>query len=311
MTQPRELSLPAAVRSWLDDYLPAGLSAITPVAHRSQHRLFRLEVAGGSLFLKLHRNEPAYRSELHVYRHWRWRSGLFADVVAHPRTDEWRGLLLTVLPGTNAEQAALSGFERQQVWREAGAAAARFQAQAEGEWFGCADEVGRPLGASWVDPVEYARYRLQEVAAVVRSPGLLLPHERAACDWAETHCEVFAGERPRPVLQDDAPGNWLVQGGHLTGKVDFEEARWGLRVEGFSQLWARYGIAEADGLAAFLAGFGETFPEDQWRHAIIRTAIANLARGVELNSARHTRRGRRMLAQLSRWESVPRSHPAG
>jgi len=273
----------------------------------SRHRVYTIQGERGSFFLKLHRDEKSWHAETYAYGHW---CGVapsnFAAIVGVFRTPRLRGILTRALPGRPLENLEFSEDVIRAAWHAAGRLASLVHDQAEGRWFGAPDMEGRPLGHATMDAAKYVRNELLALEESARLRSLLSAEEWRAVRWAHENCGIFDHESPRPVNPDYAPGNWLVdEDGRFLGAVDLEEMHWGVRLEAFSHLWAKFTLDHPAREAAFFDGYGmnphEVCPL-QVRHVCIRTGLANIVLGSERGDVRYLNRGRRLLRQY-------RDHP--
>ena len=268
----------------------------------SRHRVYAIQAERGSFFLKLHRDEKSWHAETYAYSHWcAVAPSHFAEVAGILRAPRLRGILTRALPGRPLENMDFPEDVVREAWRAAGRLAALVHNQAAGAWFGVPDVDGQPLGDATDNAAEYVRNELSAYRESVRLRDLLSAEEWRAVDWARDNCDIFGDELPRPINPDYAPGNWLVDGnGRFLGAVDLEDMRWGVRLEAFSHLWAKFALDHPGWEAAFFDGYGMNPHEEcplQVRHVCIRAALANIVLGSKRGDVRYLNRGRRLLRQ--------------
>lgn len=292
--------IPQLVAEWMEPLIgpysmlaPGGL---TP----SRHRVYTIEAEQGLFFLKLHLDENSWHAEAFAYRNWcAPAASSFAGVVGVFRAPGLRGILTRSLPGRPLENLEFPEDVVRTAWRAAGRLAALVHNQAEGRWFGVPNIDGQPLGSATEDAAEYIRNQICAHEERARLWDLLSAEEWRAVRWAHENCDVFASELPRPVNPDYAPGNWLVDAnGCFLGTVDLEEMRWGVRLEAFSHLWAKFALDHPGREAAFFEGYGMNPHEEyplQVRHVCIRAGLANIVLGGERGDVRYLDRGHRLL----------------
>jgi len=290
-------ALPGGLHEWVESLTgPCTVEAGAGIAP-GRHDVRRVTSDTGAWVLKLHRDQRSWNAEVFAYRQWCGAAqGSFARLTG--ASQEHRAILTSYIAGRPLEEARLPERLVLEAWREAGRIAALVHGQAAGERF------GPPWEAPLQDPVAYIRRSLDSAAGRARRAGLLQEADERLVWWAEENCDVFRGEVARPVNPDYTPGNWLVDGGgRFLGAVDLEEMRWGVRVEAFSHLWAKFTPDWPDREAAFFDGYGmnphRALPQ-QVRHICVRTALTNLILGRERNDARYAARGRGLLARLAR-----------
>jgi hypothetical protein len=185
----------------------------------------------------------------------------------------------------------------------AGELARRLRDLGPGPWFGVPDEEGGPFGSCTDDAVEHMAVTFAGWFDRALRLGCLTEAEQQLAEWAREHADVYAGEVPVPVSRDYTPGNWLVDAaGNFVGVIDLENTLWGVALDPFPRLWARYFLACPGAEAAFIAGYGTDLPRErplQVRHLTISVGIADLVLGTELGRSDYVERGRSSLGRLA------------
>ncbi|MNC55109.1 hypothetical protein D3C75_1046210 [compost metagenome] len=109
----------------------------------------------------------------------------------------------------------------------------------------------------------------------------------------------FTGSRPVPVSWDSTPGNWLVKAdGEFAGMIDFENMLWGVDVDSFAVLFAKYFVRDEVSRDAFFAGYGPDIlrqKQMQIRISCIKLAAGDIYWGTKYNVPGFAVRGRRLL----------------
>lgn len=165
-------------------------------------------------------------------------------------------VLLTECEGQDA--TTVEGNAAERMWMEAGAWLRTFHART-GTWFGNVAIDGSPNGDVSTDPT----YQLSKALAMRvrqgRDSGLL-----DAATIAVVEQRFFAGLDALRVApahathRDFHPRNWLAApDGRLTAVIDFEHARWDLRVVDHIRSWDNEFLRAPRLIDAFYSAYGE------------------------------------------------------
>jgi len=265
--------------------------------------LVRLLTPQGSCYLKLHRDPVHWASEVHAYEQWATAFGKHAPQLRAVHAAPPLALVVSAQPGVPLEQQALGPAQQERAWYAAGAALARLHAWCAGTWFGLCRREGAPLHAPIVDPCADIGAQFEEWLARAGQIDCLVTEERGIVRTAVERITVFAGERPVPCHYDYCPPNWLVSAqGELTGVIDYEFARWDVRVADFARFPAWEWMTRPDLLAAFFAGYGRTLtPREQMQLRVARVlyALGAVVWGSEQEYCGFAVEGRQALQRLA------------
>lgn len=213
-------------------------------------RLWRLSTASDHVWLKQHARRHKWECEVHALLHW---SGPLMPRVLASRPG---AVLLTECEGEAA--TTLEGNAAERMWTEAGAWLRQFHART-GTWFGNVSIDGAPNGDVSSDPTFQLTKGFTTRVRQGRDSGLL-----DAATIAVVEQRFFAGLealRDAPAHsthRDFHPRNWLATpDGRLTAVIDFEHARWDLRVVDHVRPWDNEFLRAPRLIDAFYAGHGE------------------------------------------------------
>ena len=111
-----------------------------------------------------------------------------------------------------------------------------------------------------------------------------------------------------PVSWDSTPGNWLVDDrGVMTGLIDFENMLWGIDVDSFSILFARYFSDNPSAAQAFFQGYGPGVLQHRSAEiqiCCIKMAIGDICWGTQHNAPGVVRYGRELLNKIYRHQLI-------
>jgi len=300
-----EATLPATLADWCGAML--GRYAVQTRQQRpwTGARLWRLSTADhGSVYLKVPARSERWANEVHAYEHWAPSLGDEAPRLIAVHEAPPHAMLLTELSGLAMNRAVLSKTQQLAAWQAAGAALARLHALPVGRWFGVAWRDGKPQAMPPAsDPVRLIGSTLESWLVRAVEQDLLDNREIATARRALHQVEIFAGEHPVPCHGDYRPRNWFVTpAGEWSGVLDFEHARWDIRLHDIGLWWDYHGWEQPDLAQAFFAGYGRALGElDRAQLKVIRL-IAALSRVVSGNARQAyatERLGRRVLACLA------------
>ena len=287
----------------------AQLGACRPASDASREHpdarasLVRLETPQGTCYLKLHRDAAHWAGEVHAYEQWATSFGKYASRLVAVRAEPPLALVVSALPGTSLDDATLDRRQQQRAWQMAGAALARLHGWQRGAWFGLCRRDGTPLHDPIADPCAYIGVHFADWLARAARLDCLTAEEMAVVSAAIERVPVFAGERPVPCHYDYCPPNWLVDAqGELTGVIDFEFARWDVRVADFARLPGWEWMTRPDLSDAFYAGYGRaltTNEQIQLRVARIQYALGAVVWGSEFGYLGFATEGRQVLRHLA------------
>ena len=268
---------------WVEEHLGEVREAADASWDHGASDVVRVTCAGGSAFLKRHRDRRKFDQERAAYAD--WCPGLEAAATLLAATEApGPALLVDAAPGVPlAQLTSLSVDTERAHWFRAGAFLAALHALPhEDEDELCLPDAWSRRAEAWVRRAgsTITREEADEVLSLTSAP------------WPET------AELPRrvPCHRDFTPRNWIVTDGSLA-VIDFEHARpdWALvdlaraleeipegRDDLVDALWAGYGTDRA-ALEAFLP------------RVLAAQAIAKIAWAREHGDARFERSGRELL----------------
>jgi Ser/Thr protein kinase RdoA (MazF antagonist) len=264
-------------------------------------QVWKVGAASGDYYLKLHAEKRKWHPEVFAYRHWVQANAPYVpELVAVFEEEDYQGILITALKGRPLREIDLPSEQACAVYRQVGQLARQMHDQAPGTWLGVPRADGAPLADAWGDPAAYMAAEFScWCGKVVQPGGGLDDRELALAQWALDHLDVFGGERPVPIDRDCMPKNWLVDGnGLLSGLIDFECMRWGLRIEAFFILWSKYFRQTPGSESAFFTGYGRDLVKerpDQFRIFKIYMGLCSIEYGRQVADEDMVRRGHRML----------------
>ena len=206
---------------------------IASVRSRFEHghaysKLWRLEVQGQMVWLKMHGQERKWAGEVHALTKWASELGL-APIVLGFRRDPF-AILLSEVPGQDAEQIELELSSQERMWGQAGEWLARLHSRTN-DWLGEVNIDGSATGAPSDDPVSFVWSVVERRLSEAVPLNLFDAQERSFI--VDSYHEWFPsleGEIPVAIHRDFTPRNWLVErNGNLSGIIDFEHARWDVK----------------------------------------------------------------------------------
>ena len=264
----------------------------------------RLRTDAGLCYLKSHNDPAHWHNEVHGYRAWAAAFGPNAPRLLAVRDKAPLALVVTALPGQILDEMQLSVAQERAVWRQAGAILAAFHNSATGLFFGPCREDGTPAASAFPDAEEYICAELDGWQDRGLALGCLSPDEVAVVAAARSLTSAFADERPVPCHRDYGPANWLVtEEGVWSGVIDFEFARWDVRMADFTRYPNWEWIDRPDLIEAFCAGYGRVFsPAEESQRLVchILYALAAVVWGQESAYFGFAAEGRRALSLLAK-----------
>lgn len=243
--------------------------------------------SGRRAVLKLHRTSAKHRREVAAYRHWTPRLAPRAARLLAERTAAPAAILLERLPG----QAGIADDDpaAATVHREAGPWLARLHRL--------------PVPAADPLPLEAAYRRRAEAWTARAAPHLPAATGAAARRLLARTLPTLAG-RPRvPCHRDVGPHNWLVDGGRLSGVVDFEHARPDVAEADLARLattvWPRSPALREAFLAGYRAAGGPADPGAPWLPGLlVLEALGTVAWAARHGDPAGARAGRAALTRV-------------
>lgn len=279
---PTATELPPPLAGWCREVLgPYTVASTHSQAHR-ESQVWRLVTGDEAVYLKAHRRYAKWAMEVHAYEQWAPALGDQAPRLIATREDPFQAILTTALPGAPLERAALPAGREFSAWHAAGAALARLHSLPANQWFGSPARNGQPQATlPEDDPIALVGTSLEYRLTRGVTGGLLDTHEIAVVQRALDAVEVFAGERPTPCHGDYLPRNWIVDAaGMWRGMIDFEHARWDLRMNDLGYWWDRNFSERSDLAAAFLAGYGGSLDEREHTQLYVIRVLCAVGRVI-------------------------------
>lgn len=236
--------------------------------------------------VKQHHNAARFEQEVRAYSTYLTAMrDITAALVAYDVSDQT--LLLSHLPGSDADGIGLTIRQESLVHHRAGAALRRLHDSAYTSK--SAEQIGSGLAR-----------RMRQWTQRADHTGLISHNERRRLDaWARclSHTEMEAAV----CHLDYQPRNWRLHRDELF-IIDFEHARPDARIRDFARLQHRYWVSHPHLRDAFFSGYGRTLSdaEDQRLHLFgAIEAVTALVRGHETGDAALSAHGRALLNRLT------------
>ncbi|WP_339224777.1 aminoglycoside phosphotransferase family protein [Paenibacillus sp. FSL H8-0332] len=255
-------------------------------------------------YLKTYSRKQRWHPEVYAYQHWVGHLKPYVpEFIASYEGEGWQAILITSMDGLIMRDTELSPLAVEAAYRKAGELTKVLHDSQIGDWFGRPDINGNPIELSHnEDPVNYVSNSIREVTARCMEEDLLQSSEIALTDWALQNAQIFRHSKPVPISWDSTPGNWLVDDqGILTGMIDFENMLWGLAVDNFSILFARYFIDHPSARDAYFAGYGLEVLKDQSAEiqiCCIKMALGDICWGTHNHQPEVVRSGRELMKRI-------------
>jgi Ser/Thr protein kinase RdoA (MazF antagonist) len=254
----------------------------------AESRVWELNsAAGGTAFLKQHKQDRKFKQELGAYRHWAPALAPYTPQLLGVYETKPAALLLAGVPGRLIEGLELDPQEELDVYRQAG----RFLRRLHDLPF--ADDDPMP-------PEEALRVR---AAAWCERAAAVVDEEIIA--WVREELMVagrFDGLRRSPCHRDLSPRNWLYE--RDTGRfsvIDFEHARSDVWLIDLLKLWDGPWRGRPELEQAFFEGYGRALSERERAQLGAMGALHALSTVVwsrDHQDAEYERHGWRLLASL-------------
>lgn len=263
----------------------------------------RLHTASGEFFLKLHADPDYWASEVHAYERWTPAFAPHAPRLIAARDQPPLALIVTVLPGAVMEGQTLDADLERRAWRDAGCALAGLHAHATGAFFGPCRRDGSCAATPITDACAHVLADLDDWTERGLRVGCLSADELALANAARAEVDAFAGEPPVPCHRDYGPANWLIApAGAWSGVIDFEFARWDVRISDFTRYPDWNWMTRPDLIDAFFDGYGRMLTPAERRQRWIghvQYALAAIVWGTDSDYLGFAAEGRIALARLA------------
>jgi aminoglycoside phosphotransferase len=239
--------------------------------HESATCRFRTSI--GFCYLKVHQTLSHWHSEVHAYERWARAFGHFAPTLLAVRDETPLALVISELPGDIVEGIPLSLVQERAVWRAAGAALVVLHELGPGECFGpCLRDGTYAEAPAWNAGKYLVRQLKSQVEHAVRGE-YINDDELAILHAVFDLIPAFEGEHPVPCHRDYCAANWLVdKQGAWAGVIDFEFARWDVRVADFSRDPNWSWIHRPDLVDAFFEGYGRSLTSIEEQQLLVARA---------------------------------------
>ncbi|MEK4852492.1 aminoglycoside phosphotransferase family protein [Paenibacillus sp. FSL H7-0756] len=255
-------------------------------------------------YLKTYSRKQRWHPEVYAYRHWvGYLKPYVPELVAAYEGEGWQAILITAIDGSIMRETALSPSAADAAFYKAGELTKILHLSQAGQWFGRPDQYGNPIELSHnADPVQYVADTIQDLTSQCVNEGLVQADELSLTDWALQNVHILRHSAPVPISWDSTPGNWLVNDqGILTGMIDFENMLWGLAVDNFSILFARYFIDHPSARDAYFAGYGPEVLKNQTAEiqiCCIKMALGDICWGTHHHQPEVVRSGRELMNRI-------------
>lgn len=278
---------------------------ISQYAHSHGYsKLWRLKAGGEFLWLKMHAYPNKWAGEVYALTHWTPELGMTPRVVGVQENP--CAVILTELPGIDAEVPEFTSEQEERMWSAAGDWLRRLHTRTN-DWFGGINPDGSPSGKAATDPEAFVaatfEQRLregQEMDLLDRTEREFI--ERGVREWLP----ALKGELPHSIHRDYTPRNWLANpDGALSAIIDFEHARWDVRAADMNRWWDWDFLRNPRLKDAFFEAYG--VPDEVLATQIKTLRLLNAAGGVvwatKVNDHPFAQRNREALHRMMAEES--------
>jgi Ser/Thr protein kinase RdoA (MazF antagonist) len=298
-----ETELPFVLTDWCRTVLGKFTVLSTKSQEHSESAVWQLATEQEIIYLKAYQRLAKWGMEVHAYENWvsalEGQSPRSLAVLEEPIP----AILLTELTGVTMDRLTLATEQEQAVWQAAGATLARLHALPSGQWFGIPSRDGSPLSEfPETKPVLLMRTSLEYWFFRGLHTQILTPKEIKTVERALERVDIFADERSIACHGDYQPRNWIVgMDGIWCGVIDFEHARWDLKMSDLGYWWDRGPRERPDLKGAFLQGYGELNERESEQLNVIRIlgATGRIIWGREYGDDSTEQLGHEVLEQLA------------
>ena len=238
-------------------------------------KLWRLAAGSDHVWLKMHAHPHKWAGEVHALT--RWAGPLMPTVLG------WREdpptVLLTEMPGVDAESIDFSPAAEERLWSEAGDWLHRFHTRVN-PWMGDVRPDGSPGERHTNDPAALIQKGFDARLAQASDLGLLDAAEASeARKRFEEGLPALDGASAHSIHRDFHPRNWLTHpSGALAAVIDFEHARWDVRAADLNRPWDKEFHRNPRLIDAFFSAYGH--PDDRFMAQIQTLRLYNLVTGT-------------------------------
>lgn len=262
----------------------------------------RVRTREGYCYLKTYPERSHWESEVHAYEQWAPAFGDLAPRLLAVRDEEPLALVISELAGKVLEEVSLPPSQERAVWRRAGAALVALHQLAVGGYFGPSLRNDACAEAPIHDAREYVNRDLDNWIERGTRIGRLNDDDLAIVRSARGLVSALSGEPPIPCHRDYGPANWLVRNdGAWAGVIDFEFARWDVRVADFTRYPDWEWMRRPDLVDAFFVGYGRSLsPKEEQQRLVahVQYALGAIVWGEENAYHGFAQEGRQALRRL-------------
>lgn len=267
-------------------------------------KVYRLEANNKFYYAKLFKRRARFEPEIFAYKTWNRKLKNFTPelITILDNNDEEFGFIMSEISGTIFRETEMTKEEEYKNYEKAGELIRVLQDSFEGNYFGRPSIQGNPIEDSHTDVIEHLNDSINEIVIGLSELDLLNETNKYLINWAKKNITIFESEVPVPVSWDSTPGNWLVNSNkELSGMIDFENMRWGVRVDSFGILYERYFMDDMNREKAFFKGYGSDFKNsnvEKIHFILIKMALADILYGTKYNNDRSLKMGHRLISWL-------------
>jgi aminoglycoside/choline kinase family phosphotransferase len=245
---------------------------------------WRLRTSSGFCYVKTFSDPARWESEVWAYEQWAPAFEGFAPELIAIR-DTPPAILITELPNRgNLDNVQLPVAQERALWRTAGEALMRLHQLGTGPCFGPGRRDGTCAIPLITDAVTHVASELHRWLSRGVHAGYLSEDEVATVRAAQELLPAFEREPSVPCHRDYGPANWLVTAQDTwAGVIDFEFARWDVRVADFTRYPNWEWIERPDLIEAFFDGYGRRFTSHEEAQRLIghvQYALAAVVWGI-------------------------------
>jgi len=210
-------------------------------------------------------------------------------------------VVITEMPGVDAESVELSAAAESRLWSEAGTWLRAFHTRTN-DWIGEINLDGTPGKRTTTDPTELVRAGFGNRIRDGRDRGVL---DEAEIRFAETQLaagiESLTGASIHSIHRDYHPRNWLAdREGRLTAVIDFEHARWDIAAADLNRPWDKEFHRNPRLVDAFYEAYGRPDERFMAQSQTMRlyNAVTGLVWALEVGEPEFAEFNRRALHRL-------------
>lgn len=287
----------AEILAWVEGVV-GPFDVVSQVVHdHGYSRLWRISAASDFCWLKMHRFPHKWAGEVHALTH--WKSPLMPTLLA--LRDDPHAVLLSEMPGADADKFVFSPAAETRLWSEAGAWLREFHGR-QNRWIGEVLPNGSPGARTTLDPTELVRQGFENRLRSGRDRGVLDADQLAfATAKFEEGIKSIEGASVHSIHRDFHARNWLAnRDGELTAVLDFEHARWDIRAADLNRPWDNEFHRNPALVDAFYEAYGR--PDERFMAQIqtmrLYNAVTGSVWGLEVGETAFSEFNRNVLSRL-------------